>query len=467
MQETARGARSTVPRMLSMHRAVAGLCTLMVLTGCREGDGPADLSVTDARFYLTSSPNGAEISVDNRSTGQVTPDTVGLRRGDRTVALRLDSDGFIYDYDISLEVGRTDSVVEMELPVGLQCFTPGGTCFQGARRHRLGGGLRFATSAVGSLFHWGDSGSGILWPAQAQNSYASGGMPVFAAIVNGDPVALGMNDQTMLVGRPAPRMTRADGEFRLVQHAWVLPPPSPLVRPATVRGILIDQDVVGHDDVDGVVVVRLTFRNVSDDPLVHRFAPHIPGAPVTYTDAWIGIALDPDIGSANDDWLSYDPDMDMVFAYDADFLTSFTGPAAAEPGLVGLRVMEAPTGTVILLNAWNTGGDWSAGRPGEAAGYGMLSGTAVYTPEHAHPRIGHLPPAPANLRMSVTAGPLTLAPGDEARIVVSVAVAAPTGGTFTSGTIIEPGDPLDTTRSIHAVAANLRSVMRAAEGLSW
>ncbi|MGH7446422.1 MAG: PEGA domain-containing protein [Longimicrobiales bacterium] len=438
----------------------------LILAGCREGDGPADPSLTDARVYITSSPNGAQITVDNRNTGLVTPDTVALRRGDRAVALRLDSAGYTYEYGVTLQVERLDSVVDVHLPLGMQCLNTIGSCFSAARRHRTTGGLTFASSAVGSLFQWGGSGQGLLWPASTTNSYASAGMPVFAALADEVPVALGVYDQSMLAGLPAPRVTQTDGSFRLEQRAWVVPPPSGLVRPATVRGILIEEEVMGRDSVNGVLVVRLTFRNVSDDTLVHRYAPHIPAGAVTYTDAWIGFALDPDIGNASDDWLSYDVDLNMVFAYDSNFSESFVGPDAAAPGLLGLRVLDAPAGTSVLLNSWPTAGDWSAATATEQAGYGMLTGSEIYPPQHEHPQLGYMPPQSSDIRMSVTAGPLTLQPGDEARIVIAIAVAPPAGQTFTSGTTVPPGDPLDTDRAIHRIAANLRARMIAAEGLA-
>jgi hypothetical protein len=284
-------------------------------------------------------------------------------------------------------------------------------------------------------------------------------MPVFAGRIAGVPVALGMYDQTMLVGRPAPRETVGGGAYRLEQQAWVLPPFSSQVRASTVRGLLIEEDVRAHDSVNGVLVVRLTFRNVSADPLVRLFAPHMPAGSVTYTDAWIGFALDPDIGSAGDDWLSYDVGRDMVFAYDADFVESFAGPDAAAPGLVGLSVLAAPAGTTVMLNAWSPGTDWNAGTLSETAGYGVLSGEGASN--HPHPRIGHLPADPRDVRMSVTAGPLTLAPGDSTQITVVIAVAAPTG-TFTSGQTVSAGDPLDDTRQLYGIAAGLRARIAAA-----
>jgi hypothetical protein len=73
-----------------------------------------------------------------------------------------------------------------------------------------------------------------------------------------------------------------------------------------------------------------------------------------------------------------------------------------------------------------------------------------------------MPPTTGDVRMSVTAGPLTLAPGDEARIVIAVAIAPPVGGTFTSGVVMQPGDPFDTSRPLYLTAADLRAKINAA-----
>ena len=90
------------------------LATLTPLAGCREGDGPADPSLTDARVYLKSVPAGAHITVDNRDTGQITPDTVALRRGDRTIELQLDSAGLI---DLYADFDNYQAWTDREIPV--------------------------------------------------------------------------------------------------------------------------------------------------------------------------------------------------------------------------------------------------------------------------------------------------------------------------------------------------------------
>ncbi|HEX6307373.1 MAG TPA: hypothetical protein VFZ69_04240 [Longimicrobiales bacterium] len=450
-----------------MRRRTAALGMLLLLSGaCREADGPADPGTPDALIFLSSDPGGARIGIDNRNTGLVTPDTIGLRRGERLIELVLDSAGFTYDYAVLIGVVPSDSVGTLTLPLGLQCFQLTGACMTAARRQYETAGMRIGTNGLGSLFYAQGSGQGIVWPVTGTDGYASSGMPLIAGLANDREVALGLYDHNMLVGRPAPRVTRAGGTFRLERVSWVLPPNDLALNPGTVRGIQVEEELLAADGIDGVLIVRLRFRNRSDDALVHAFAPHIARSTVTYTNTWVGFAIDPDIGSAADDWVSYDIERNMVFAYDADFAeTQFGGGAATAPGLIGLRVLEAPPGTNVLLNAWPPAGDWWAGTQSEITGYGLLTGTSIYSPDHPHGQVGHVPPSSADMRIAVTAGPLTLIPGGEAEIVIAIAVAPPTPGTFTSGTTMAPGDPLDTSRPLFAVAADLRARMAAAETL--
>src|SRR5690606_32160687 len=114
-----------------MRRSTAILIAILMAAGCREGDGPADPSAIDARVLLISEPNGAAITVDNRATGQVTPDTVSLRRGDRVISLDLDTAGNTYSYRAILRVQRSDEVDAYTLPLALRCVDP--SCFAAAQ----------------------------------------------------------------------------------------------------------------------------------------------------------------------------------------------------------------------------------------------------------------------------------------------------------------------------------------------
>jgi hypothetical protein len=133
-------------------------------------------------------------------------------------------------------------------------------------------------------------------------------------------------------------------------------------------------------------------------------------------------------------------------------------------------MLEAPVGATVVMNGWVSQGqgsqDWNAGEISERLGYGMLSGKGVFSPDHPSPRIGYLPPAPGDIRMSVSAGPIRLAPGDSVAVSVAVVLAAPVPGPFSSGTDLEPGNPLDRTRPLYAVAGDLFERAIAATGVT-
>jgi hypothetical protein len=121
-----------------------------------------------------------------------------------------------------------------------------------------------------------------------------------------------------------------------------------------------------------------------------------------------------------------------------------------------------------VLNGWPSTisgqtGDWKAGTLTEPLGYSFLSGRLAYSPDNTDDTIGHMPGStPSDYRMSVSAGPITLAPGDS---TLAVALADPAPGTFTSGTIISSGDPKTNDRPIMRVADLLRQRLIAAEAL--
>lgn len=445
-----------------MHRLiVAGL--LCALCACR-GDGNTEPG--DGSVFVRSDPPGARIAVDGRSTGRLTPDTITGLGGQHEIIVTLDSLGFAYRYGAQVNVSG-DSVSSIDGPVVLRCGTP--SCYRGLRTYYALDNTRFAVNALGALFLEDAIGDGILWPITTRNSYASQGMPMFAARMGSDTVALGIYDLPFLAGRPAPPAQRPPDRLQVSQAPWVIPPGN-VITLATVRGLRIDQRVVAALEVPDAIAVRLVFHNISTEPLYQVTDPLIPAEGVTYTNAYIGFGVDADIGNSADDMMAYAPVADMVFAYDAGWEEpGFDGGARSAPGLIGLTVLEQPAGASVILNGWrNVSGatpDWGGGRANEFIGIRMMSGIGTYTPAHPDPGIGHTPPDPGDVRLLVSAGPFTLAPGDSAAITIAVVLAEPVPGTFTPGTSIDPGDPLDQTRPIAMTAAALIERAQAARAL--
>lgn len=448
---------------------------LAAVSGCREADRPAG-PVFGGLVAVDSDPRGAVIYVDRERRAQTTPDTLDdVPAGQRVIEAWRDTAGVSYGFAMRVSVPR-EGLVEVSGPLLARCFDAG--CFADILERYTVNSVRFAATPTGRLFYEDGFGGGLYWPSTTANSYLSTGGPIFAGVWDLTSSAVAMspyayeddafNIYDYLAGRPVPRIEQTGEQFSLQQSTWVLPPGT-LVMPATVRGLEITQQVIGRADLDGVLVVRLTFRNITNDPMYGRMDP-MPEGGVTYTDAYIGFVLDPDIGEgeeegAEDDHVSYDPNLGLVFAYDSNFREAgFSAGWADRPGLVGVRLLEAPQGTNQLLTAWPALADWYSGaivRVPESAGWWWLAGQQQQQfgssyPDHPDGRIGYAPAGKADYRIAVSAGPLTLAPGDSARLTVAVVIAEPQPGTFTPGQAMPPGDPLDTSRPIYRVAEALR-----------
>jgi hypothetical protein len=440
----------------------------LAATACREDDsiGPG---AGGTRAHVTSDPPGARIRVDDRNTNQVTPDTIRGLNGQHDITVVLvDSLDTTYGYNARIDFPGTDTTFDIHGPLLLRCFEP--LCYREVFRYRAGNRVRFATNPAGAIFlEDGTGGMGLLWPGTTSNTYVSGGFPVVAGMMLGDTVALGAYDTNYFAGRPAPTVSEGEDSIAVEQTAWVLPP-STLLQLRTVRGIRIDQHLIATARVEDVVVMRLVFTNITAEPLYQTVDPVVAATGATLSAGYIGFVLDPDIGTPTDDAASYDPELDMVFAYDARFEElNFGGGFNRRPALIGMRVLDSPPGTNVVLSAWigqltDVSMDWRAGQS-EGIGWLNLSGTQPFQPVHADPRIGHLPPSPGDIRLSATAGPLVLAPGDSAAITIAIVLAEPAADSYDSGLTLDPGDPTDVTRRLYTVAANLRERALAAEAL--
>lgn len=448
-----------------MPRLPSVLLLVLLLAACRDdGIGPGT-----GRVFVQSDPPGASIVLDGRSTNRLTPDTITGLSGQHELIVTLDSMGRSYRYGAHINVGD-DSVASVNGPVVLRCGQP--SCYRRLREYPTPRfeNFRIAINGLGTFFLEDGIGDGLIWPVGTNNSYVSTGMPMFAArLTNGDTVALGIYDQAFLAGRPVAPTVREEEQLRATQAPWVIPPSS-MITLSTVRGLRLDQHAVAVPDVPDAIGIRLVVHNISADPLYMATDPLIPAGGLTFENAWIGYGLDVDIGNATDDMMAYAPMDDMVFAYDWGWEEpGFQGSARSAPGLIGLVVLETEQGATSVLNGWrNVGGvtpDWGGGRTNEFVGLRMMSGIGTYTPNHPNPRIGHTPEAPGDVRLLVSSGPFTLAPGDSAAFTIAVVMAEPVPDTFLPGLGILPGDPLDAGRPIMQTAAGLIDRARAARAL--
>lgn len=447
-----RTQRTRIPRLCSPALALA---LAAASAGCEDPARP--LAPPDGSFLsVDSEPRGGAITIDGVATGERTPATfASVRSGLRRVDIALDTLGLTYTYSTFVVVD-TASEASVMGRLTIRCATR--QCVREAAQFHSAGELRFAVNAAGPLFFYDGVDAGIVWPASTPNSYASIGVSTLAGTVQGQGLALGLgnvgNGINYWAGLPAPR-TETGPIHRAGVSAWVIPM---ITAPLTIRGLEIAQEVVVDAGVPDVLVIDVSYRNISADSAYLAMDPSAPPEGVTYADVYLGFILDPDIGSAqesDDDLVSYSPERGLVFAYDGDFaVTGFTGGWSARPGLVGLMVVDGP-GPATRLNAWPDSLDFLAG-VNEARGYAFLTAGQLTMPDHPDPRVGYAPDATrADYRISAANGPISLAPGEQQKARFAVLLAAPVAGTFESGVVQPAGDPADTSRAIAVTAGGL------------
>jgi hypothetical protein len=412
---------------------------------------------------VSSDPAGAAVEFDGVASGKLTPTTFWELSGRHDVVVRLERDGIAYGYRTQIEINR-DSLYRINGPLMFRCVDA--PCLGASARARDLGRLRVVTQANGALFLREANGQGILWPRGTTDSYVSIGMPLIAMVAAPrDTLALGIYDYDYLAGRPEPTVVTTPDRTTFAQSTWIIPPTDLLLQGTpTVRGIEIAEEIVGTPDSD-VIHVKLTFRNITDRATYRAADPLVPTEGLTFTGVYLGFAIDADIGSAADDLITYEPALDMVYMYDANFREPLFQNVDA-PGLIGLRMIQKPENTNTVMNAWpgtvgNLSGDWT-GAINELVGYGIMSGIRSFLPDDPSPAIGYAPGVAGDYRMLVSAGPVTLAPGESAQITVAVVMAAPVQGEFTPGQTVLPGSPNIVDRPIRRIAATLFSNAQAA-----
>ena len=446
--------------MQTKHLSVL-LAVAMMATACQDDD-EAVAPGENTRVEILSDPANADIYVDEANSGKKTPSTFFDLAGQHDIIVRYDRDGIGYGYRTTIDV-RGDSLHRFNGPLVYRCPRVDAVCKLNSSRHRDLGRLRIFTQANGSLFMRTGQGEGLLWPTGSSNSYASTGMPLIAMVAGAnDTLALGIYDTDYLAGRPEPVLTAGATSTSLRQSTWILPPPNVILSNApTVRGIEVEEELIGAPNSD-VVFLKLTFRNITNRESYRAVDPVVPSTGITFNQVYVGFGLDPDVGRSDDDLITYEPALDLVYAYDANFSEeTFNAVNSAQPALVGLKLVTPPAGaTSKALNAWplsigTNPGDWHAGTPTERGGFSMLSGLRSITPDHPGQLVGYVPSTPGDYRMSVGAGPVTLAPGQETSITIAIIIAWPVAGEYISGQAVPAGNPSDDARQIRRVAADL------------
>ena len=226
-----------------------------------------------------------------------------------------------------------------------------------------------------------------------------------------------------------------------------------------------------------VIVVRYDVRNISTETDYRRVHPEVGPAGITLRDIYLTPVLDADVGNAfvggfntgeaDDDAATVFPAEGIAVAWDRNMaVAQWQPPWKTGPGLVGLKVLSTDAGTpkgVVFVT--DTLDYFTGAREAEAyailtAGRGAtITGCTSYTSAYiCGSEIGN------DVRIGYSIGPIaSLAPGERRTLTVALMLAAPTVGTFNSGTPVPPGNTSEgelasTTKSSYLLAGNLRAL---------
>ena len=240
------------------------------------------------------------------------------------------------------------------------------------------------------------------------------------------------------------------------------------------------------------ILLKFDVTNISATDEYRFHHPEEPVGGHSLRDIYLAPLFDFDVGApprldradsveVNDDNITMFPAESLVVAYDQ----AFSVPQirfrnfADNPGLVGVQAVETPPGTQargVFLSDTVSGGPlvleyapaaredsiyaiYSAGRAGAQLlrpGCVVLASALDCAGEISSDVLGGL-----------SIGPIpSLAPGESTSATIAILLAAPTPGTFQSGTVVRPvNDSLTSTRIIDAIAADLRTRAAAVRSL--
>ena len=441
-------------------RWLPALPLLIAASGCFDARERPTVPVFGA-MAITSDPTGADIILDDQSTGAITPDTLaGVAAGRHSVRLSLDAGELErFSFADTLTVPE-NGLASLDAALEGGCNRDCNFIVDNSRIH-----CRFTGNGdtCASAFFFGSPA--LRWPGPT-GDYAAAGRLILAGILGDDAEALAGDTistllfQTAWIGRRPVSQTQSGRIQTTELEYWA----TALFPTASIQGLSVRQTIVTVDSarVRDVLFIQFEIENVSASERYRRLHPSVPVGGFTFTQLYLGYALDADIGASGDDLGSVDADLGLVFMYDADFHDDQLGERASRPALVGLAVLEPPQGSSErTLTFWRGEDDWDDGTMHDFA-WRLLAGRLAGSdpiPDHSSPEIGFHPVnSPDDYRMTIGHGPVQLSPGASVTMTIAVILAEPAAGSFTPGEGVGPGNPLSANRRILTIAADLRAL---------
>jgi hypothetical protein len=511
---------------MRLQSAVLAAIFALSLAACGDDDGARPTGPVTLKFRTSVFPDiegtandtvKGMIIVDGTDTLQLPYDSiVNFPRGQHTFEARLNVDYLPSVFTEDINPSGTTAIVEI---------APAGTCRvyqangvgidavfcapQGApprnvlywsQRRRIfcpaGDFMEFCTPNPSR------DGLGLTWPIDnansASNEYVSQAKLLVAATVGNEVggTDAGRNIAMALyrVGDYSPRrrlqVVQGDSSryssiaWTDVRHVPVYNFPRGQLNPSdrlnALFGLEVKATYLLPQQYQDVLIVRYDVRNISADEDYRRVHPTSPAAGFTLRNVYLTPVIDADVGGAfqgeaDDDAGTIFPAEGLAAAWDRDLAVGYwTIPYNTGPGLVGLKVLNTDAGTPKgVVFGTDTLDYFTTAREAEAYAYltagrgATITGCTSYT--DAYVCGGE---AAQDVRIGWSVGPVaTLAPGESRTLTVAILLAAPSTGTFTSGTSVLPGNNsaaelASTTKNSYRLAGALRDLAATIAGVT-
>jgi hypothetical protein len=504
--------------MRSVRSALALAVTALAATGCGDDDtkptGPVTVTFSTPIFLVSTGSaardtSRARINFDGGTTLFVPGDTLfDIPRGTHSYTGQLDIDYLALNRSLRIDPNATtfDLFVAQE-----------GSCreyaydveFCAGRNFLSWSGYRKLACPVGDFGEFCtqltvQDGLGATWPATVaadqRNEYIAHAKLLIAGTVGPEMTGAAGSKVAMALYRPgdySPRTlvraitgdsSRFQGDaWTDARHVPIYPANIATLAPDDRRRNRLGLSVRTTYKLDNtrpdVMLVRFDITNISNQESYRWVHNDEPVGGHSVTDVYLAPIVDADIGHALSGELADDngtmfPADSLMVAYDLAFaVPTFSEAWRPKPALVGLRLIESPAGTDhkgILFNGLLNPDFATVAQEDNA--YRLITAGRTTVPtfsggtcvDRTHALVCSTE-AGNEIRMGLSVGPVSLAPGASTSLTVAILIAEPSVGTFTSGTSVAPENSdltATTTRDIYAIAGNLRTLAATLSGLT-